>query len=54
MSKDAFFVKIPKQRAELPAVLVLLVIFLVGFAFHYDFFLVGRVDSFIRVLPCLY
>ena len=38
MSKDAFFVKITKQKAELPAVLVLLVIFLVGFAFHYDFF----------------
>lgn len=38
MSKDAFFVKIPRQKAELPAVLVLFVIFLVGFAFHYDFF----------------
>ncbi len=38
MSKEAFFVKIPRKKAELPAMIVLFIIYLVGFAFHYDFF----------------
>ncbi len=38
MSKEAFFVKIPRRKAELPAMIVLFIVFLIGFAFHYDFF----------------
>lgn len=33
-----FLAKIPKRKAELPAMLVLFVVYLVGFTFHYDFF----------------
>lgn len=38
MEKEGFYAKIPKKKAELPAVIVLVIVMLIGFAFHYDFF----------------
>ena len=38
MEKEGFYAKIPKKKAELPALIVLVIVMLIGFAFHYDFF----------------
>ena len=38
MSHEGFYAKIPNTKAELPEVLELQIVLLIGFAFHYDFF----------------
>jgi predicted membrane protein len=38
MSTASFYKVIPKKKAELPAMIVLFIVALIGFAFHYDFF----------------
>jgi len=51
MSEPRFHVTIPKTKAELPALIVIMVLVMVGFAFHYGIF--GWMGSFIYLAIAL-
>lgn len=54
MSEFVFHKVIPKKKAELPAMIVLMIVALIGFAFHFDFFgWAGGLIWFAVALPLL-
>ena len=38
MAAKDFYVEIPRKKAELPALIILGIVVMIGFAFHFDFF----------------